>query len=54
MVLLTAYSIAFIAVSFWLLWRLAFGHCRDCNLRREPRCGCSPDNSRKPWKNSGR
>jgi hypothetical protein len=46
---------AIILLGFFLLAlrHRAFGHCRLCNLKREPRCGCDPDNERKPWKNSG-
>jgi hypothetical protein len=48
-----AYAIILLGVLTLLLRHHAFGHCKACNLDREPRCGCDPNNERKPWKNSG-
>jgi hypothetical protein len=48
------YVIAFLVVIVLGCWNSAYGRCRKCNNDRMPRCGCSPDNSRKPWKNHGK
>jgi hypothetical protein len=36
------------------LWHTAFGRCKKCNNDRYVRCGCDPENKRKPWKNQNR
>ena len=54
MAVFTLYAILFLGVTVVALWWTAYGYCRKCRLDRGPRCGCDPDNRRKPWKNSGK
>jgi hypothetical protein len=49
-----AYAIILLGVLILLLRHHAFGRCGTCNNDRVPRCGCDPDNERKPWKNVGK
>jgi hypothetical protein len=50
---ITGYAIVFLGVIVCLQWWAAYGRCKRCNLDRYVKCGCDPENRRKPWKNSG-
>ena len=49
--MVSGYAILFLGVLVVLQWWTAYGHCRKCNNERQIRCGCDPENRRKPWKN---
>jgi hypothetical protein len=52
--LISAYAIILMGFLGVGVWWAAYGRCKACNLDRNPRCGCDPDNKRKPWRNSGK
>jgi hypothetical protein len=51
---ITVYAIALLGFLNIACWWSAYGRCKTCRNERVPRCGCDPDNARKPWKNSGK
>jgi hypothetical protein len=52
--MLTLNVLLVLAVLLLGCWNSAYGRGKTCQNVRVPRCGCDPENRRKPWRNSGR